>query len=128
MHDIAPFACFNCHTVFKRPGKSPGFIRVCSCCGHTAYQMGVKFYPPKKSNQALWDVIIYLAKHGFYYQDIYNLHGCIWESVGYPNNLTEAQSFVKHFCDQAIKLFLKAHQTSESPLSTSSMIDKVSKS
>ncbi|MEO0352488.1 MAG: hypothetical protein AAF282_20795 [Cyanobacteria bacterium P01_A01_bin.15] len=65
--------------------------------------MGVKFHPPKKSNQALWDVVSYLAKHGFYYQEIHNLNGHIWEPLNYPDNLTEAQHFVKHFCDQAIR-------------------------
>ena len=103
MHGAASFACFSCRTSFKRPGKSPGFIRICPHCGHTAYQMGAKFHPPKKSNQALWDVVAYLAKHGFYYQEIHNLHGCIWEKIGYPKNLMEAQQFVKHFCDQAIR-------------------------
>ena len=103
MHGIAPFACFDCHTTFKRPGKFPGFIRLCPHCGHTAYQMGIKFHSPSRSNQALWDVVTYLAEHGFYYQDIHNLHGYIWEQVRYPNNLIEAQEFVKHFCDQAIQ-------------------------
>ena len=109
MHGVASFACLDCHTVFKRPGKAPGFIRLCPHCGHTAYQMGTKFHKPKKSNRALWDVIAYLAKHGFYYQEVHNLHGCIWEPLEYPNTLNEAQHFVKHFCDQAIKLL------SESP-------------
>ena len=103
MHGTAPFACFDCHTTFKRPGKSPGFVRLCPHCGHTAYQMGVKFHAPNKSNQALWDVVSYLAKHGFYYQEIHNLNGHIWEPLNYPDNLTEAQHFVKHFCDQAIR-------------------------
>lgn len=115
MHGVAPFVCFDCQTAFKRPGKFPGFIRVCPHCGHTAYQMGVKFHPPKKSNQALWDVVIYLAKHGFYYQEIHNLHGCIWEKVKYPNTLTEAQEFVKHFCDQAIRVLAKDTSDIEIP-------------
>lgn len=103
MHAVASFACFDCRTTFKRPGKSPGFIRICPQCGHTAYQMGAKFHSPQKSDQAMWDVIAYLSKHGFYYQEIHNLHGSIWEQLRYPKNLTEAQHFVKHFCDQEIQ-------------------------
>jgi hypothetical protein len=104
MSSLAPFACFHCHQVFRRPGKSPGFIRLCPHCGHTAYQMGRNFHPPKPSDQALWDVMIYLAKHGFYYQPVHNQHGAIWEAVSYPHTLDDAQHFVKHFCDQAIHL------------------------
>ena len=115
MHGVAPFVCFDCQTTFKRPGKFPGFIRVCPHCGHTAYQMGAKFHPPKKSDQTLWSVIIYLAKHGFYYQEIHNLHGCIWEKVRYPNTLIEAQKFVKHFCDQAIRALAEPPSNIDTP-------------
>lgn len=119
MHGVAPFACFNCHTTFKRPGKSPGFIRLCPHCGHTAYQMGARFHAPRKSNQVLWNVIHYLAKHGFYYQEIHNLHGCIWEQIRYPNNLAEARTFVKHFCDQEIRTL------ADSPSSADNTPDKM---
>jgi hypothetical protein len=77
--------------------------------------MGAKFHSPKKSNQVLWDVIVYLAKHGFYYQEIHNLHGSIWEQVRYPKNLRDAQKFVTHFCDQAIQIL------SESSANTAKM-------
>ncbi|ESA38288.1 hypothetical protein N836_33200 [Leptolyngbya sp. Heron Island J] len=77
--------------------------------------MGVKFHPPKKTNQALWDVVIYLAKHGFYYQEIHNLHGYIWEKVRYPNTLAKAQEFVKHFCDQAIRVLAEDPSDIELP-------------
>jgi hypothetical protein len=91
------FVCLDCKTSnmrhfdcppFDYPGKGE-----CPVCKGVTFNLGRNFKPPKKNDSAQWNKIAYLIEHGFMFQKIRPVTES-FESVPYPETLTEAKEFV----------------------------------
>jgi len=60
------------------------------------------FRPPKTSDRRAWQTIQLLAKHGFYFQKIYENGSFEGALQAYPSSITEVPAFVERFRAQAI--------------------------
>lgn len=103
--------CFNCRKSFNRKPDLPQ-LRKCPECQSLSFKYPHRFRPPKKDNLIAWKVVMFLKRHGFVYDRVYeettrNESGEITSYshyVKYPNNMTEAKEFVIKYKDQANKL------------------------
>ena len=98
------FACLECCKSFKREfvltDGCPKDL-ICPDCSGKAYNFGRHFKAPKKSDKKQWAKIRYLFEHGFRFQKI-RLNKNSFESVPYPETLSQAKEFVKKYKDHAI--------------------------
>jgi len=101
MSNLTPYACLECHKVFKRPVDKTIPKRSCPECGSVSYLMDVRFRAPKKSDKKQWEKVAFLVKHGFFFQKVYHKYGDMWRRARYPGTLKEAEKFVVKFRDQA---------------------------
>lgn len=101
--------CFTCRKAFSL-GTDIKNRRLSNCpeCGQPMTQMTHRFRPPKKDDDKKWETTKFLVDHGFVYQHVYeNKHGSQQEkstlvTVDYPENIRDAEEFVKKYKSQAL--------------------------
>jgi hypothetical protein len=86
-----PFACFTCRKSFKRPTQRGVTQRPCPVCGGPALQLGRYFQPPSQTKRKEWQVIEYLATHGYAFDRHADDTG---RPVRIPKTLAAAQGFL----------------------------------
>ena len=99
------FVCFECKTSNMRYFDTApcDYPRTSSCpvCSGTTINLGRNFKPPKKSDSAQWKKIKFLVENGFVFQKI-RVNPNSYESVPYPETLSEAKNFVIKYRKWAI--------------------------
>jgi hypothetical protein len=104
------FVCFECKTSNMRhfdaaPCDYPDTI-CCPVCGELAVNLGRNFKPPKKTDSAQWKKVKFLVDNGFVFQKI-RVEPNSYESVPYPETLSDAKLFVVKYRHWAIKRKIK---------------------
>lgn len=61
--------------------------------------MGHKFRPPPLSSDRAWKVVLFLVRHGFYFDSIPIIddHGSRTGTVPYPTTMEDARDFVQRY-------------------------------
>ena len=99
------FACFTCRTSNMRYFDAPPNLypsnSECPVCKSVTFNLGRHFKAPKKSDTAQWKKVEFLVDHGFVFQKI-RLDSNSYESVPYPETLSEAKDFVIKYREWAI--------------------------
>jgi hypothetical protein len=99
------FVCLTCRTSnmrhFDMPPNQYPKNSECPVCKSVTFNLGRHFKAPKKSDTSQWKKIQLLVDHGFLFQKI-RLDPNDYESVPYPETLSEAKDFVIKYREWAI--------------------------
>ncbi|WP_375561374.1 hypothetical protein ACE193_02140 [Bernardetia sp. OM2101] len=83
----------------------------CPKCAEKMLFVSHLFKPPKKSNDKLWKVAIFLIQNGFSFQHVYkikeNENSLSEELVSYPITISDAKVFIKTYKEQAIDILTR---------------------
>lgn len=91
--------CLKCRTSYSKGNDYENQTE--SNCPHCSTKMilvNQKFKPPKKSDTKSWKMVKLLVENGFKFQTVYeHIEKGIYLKINYPNNLTEAEEFIKKY-------------------------------
>ncbi len=62
----AKILCLDCRACFKRDRSKTGYT--CPTCGGAAVDIGSAFKAPRRTATRQWEVVLFLANHGFRYR------------------------------------------------------------
>lgn len=99
--------CLECRRVENLGTDYNNFItNNCPECSEKMFFVSHLFKPPKKSNDKLWKVAIFLIQNGFSFQHIYRKkeNSLSEELVSYPIAMSDAKTFVEKYKEQAIDI------------------------
>ncbi|WP_194778305.1 hypothetical protein [Pararhodonellum marinum] len=102
--------CIECKMAFSRPFDSGSELQyLCPECGKPMILLPHRFRPPKKADDKKWETVKYLIENGFHYQHVFkeletkNKLSADHYYVAYPENIRDAEEFVKKYKSQARK-------------------------
>ncbi len=99
--------CLECRRVENLGTNYENFFtNDCTECSEKMFFVNQLFKPPKKSNDKLWKVVVFLIHNGFSFQHIYKMkdNSLSEELVNYPITMLDAKLFVEEYKEQAIDI------------------------